>query len=169
MKKDKTGIMKALGLGFIMSLSVAGCHDAPPPAHEVEFKGEIGLFKGTMTLTWDTIPGEMKAVYTSAVTMMDKLKLEGSVGEDSTIVLTGSNSRNYRMPDNDIKHIEQNDEWKMRMVKDGNGRLMLLGEMSSDGSLNGSVRMVETSGGNQTEEDNSDNEEETETGVESQY
>lgn len=139
---------KQAGALWLMAAMVAGCGEAPPPAHDVEFEGKVlDFFDVSMRLQWDSIPGSVRAEYCSILAPMisspdDRLVLEGNIAADSTMVLTGEHSRNFIFPDGKNKHFEQKDEWKLRLSRTEDDSLVLEGEVSSDGKLNGSVRLA---------------------------
>lgn len=140
----KRKIIERQALVFcLMAAVAAGCSEPAPPAHEVTFEGKVSdIFDVDMTLYWDSIPGKVKSVYKSGfIAMYDELTLEGNIAADSTMVLTGDNSCNLMFPDGN-QHFEQKDEWKLRLYKAGGDSLVLTGEMSSDGAINGRVRLV---------------------------
>ncbi|NPD92233.1 hypothetical protein [Xylanibacter muris] len=139
---------KQAGALWLMAAMAVGCGEAPPPVHEVEFDCKVlDFFDVSMRLQWDSIPGSVRAEYCSMMVSMlsspdDRLLLKGNIEADSTMVLTGEHSRNFILPNGSNKHIEQKDEWKLRLCRTDGDSLVLTGEVSSDGQLNGSVRMM---------------------------
>lgn len=98
-----------------------------------------------MKLAYDSIPGKVKAQYTAGVVAMyDGLHLDGEIQADSTMVLSGNNSCNLMFQDGN-QHFEQNDKWNLKLGRDENGSFIIVGEMESDGPLNGSVSLMEKS------------------------